>query len=1075
MGAVDEIAIRVLGAPAVVGERRVAVRGARQVGLLALLAVEAGRRIGTYRLEDELWDGRVVSDAALRVTVNRLRRRFDAAGLGDPVRSDGGGYLLDLAPDRVDLLLLERLAAEVRDAYRAGRRDEVLAVTARALALRSGRPFDGLAEAPTAALAADRADRACADLAVCRAGALLGGGREQEALDTLETAAPLARHREDLVALQMVAADRLGRRDLALAAFDRLGADLLDDVGVGPGARLAELRAAVETGDPLRRDQAAEDLLPAQERARSGGTRAWWRPAPGVLVGRSAELREVRRAVEVGRVSLVEAEAGFGKTAVVTTVAAEVAVGAPRILRIQANRLDAGPAPVLRALAAVAPGAGQDGPVPPDADGARLLVHASASSALASASPDLVVVEDVHWMDADALELVAELIRTSPVPWILTLRPSGSGGAVLDRFREDLRSHDRDRLVEIRLGPLEDDEIEHLVRGLQGTADGRAVTAAVVERAEGWPLLAVELCRHLDDLDAVPDPIRRAVQTDLASLDEGLREVVETLAVLGAPVEPRVLVGEGAPAARTVDGLVASGLVRLDDGRLTPTHEVVREAIVDGVEGSRLATLHLASAQLLASDDGASCGAVLRHLLAAGPAARDELESRIGPLLAELKRSGAVAEAGELAARYLTVAGAVADSTVGIAGRVEVASCLLSDGRVEEGLALLDSVMAPIRRLDDPVLLAAAMLARGPVDVGAGDDPTIVAEALELRHRLPVGALDLRVRLACWGVHQCITAGVGDERVDEILDHAESDAAASGDDELRAMVLGIRYQAAAECDRRPDEAAAAFENLRRWSDLTGRVSTRAMVRLFALDRTGTEGTLEDHRRAVDELEDICRVFPRPDVRWCVDAARAGAVLAAGDLDAGAELVAAAAETGRRRQVRMAEGVERLQQYLLLDARGLLPALAPLFDRPFDELGPPVMAAVAGRVASEAGEPERAAAAAAYLAARPRLLSGSGAGWPVLAHVASELAAHTSSSALGERLLGELGHRRGTSLSAMGLVLLGSVDRMTGLASLAVGDRAGAVRDLERAAARDRAAGMRHWADRAGAAAAWSAL
>ena len=109
--------VRVLGTPSLVVDGTVhEVREHRQASLLALFASQPGVVLSREAIEDQLWRGRPVSAAALRVNVMRLREHFASAGLGDPFRTTARGYSLDLAPDSLDSQVFRRLAAATVDA-----------------------------------------------------------------------------------------------------------------------------------------------------------------------------------------------------------------------------------------------------------------------------------------------------------------------------------------------------------------------------------------------------------------------------------------------------------------------------------------------------------------------------------------------------------------------------------------------------------------------------------------------------------------------------------------------------------------------------------------------------------------------------------------------------------------------------------------------------------------------------------------------------------------------------------------------------------------------------------------------
>jgi DNA-binding SARP family transcriptional activator len=91
----------------------ISIRGRKLQALLALLLLHAPEVVSRDRLVDELWGDDPPATAAktLQVHVSRLRRE-----LGDIVVSIGGGYLIRIEPDALDLAHFERLVAEGRTA-----------------------------------------------------------------------------------------------------------------------------------------------------------------------------------------------------------------------------------------------------------------------------------------------------------------------------------------------------------------------------------------------------------------------------------------------------------------------------------------------------------------------------------------------------------------------------------------------------------------------------------------------------------------------------------------------------------------------------------------------------------------------------------------------------------------------------------------------------------------------------------------------------------------------------------------------------------------------------------------------
>src|ERR1700749_4920793 len=115
------MSIRLLGPVSVADDdgRELLPAGPRVRGLLARLALDAGRPVDATTLVDALWGDDPPSTAnALQSLASRLRRALGA----DRLRSSAGGYVLQVLPDDVDALrfgALRRAAAADPDGGRA--------------------------------------------------------------------------------------------------------------------------------------------------------------------------------------------------------------------------------------------------------------------------------------------------------------------------------------------------------------------------------------------------------------------------------------------------------------------------------------------------------------------------------------------------------------------------------------------------------------------------------------------------------------------------------------------------------------------------------------------------------------------------------------------------------------------------------------------------------------------------------------------------------------------------------------------------------------------------------------------
>ena len=206
--------------------------GVRLRGLLARLALDAGRPVGTAALVDGLWEHPPENAAnALQALVSRLRRSIP----GELVVTEPGGYRLAVEPRSVDAVAFDALLAEARSAAPA----QAHGLLGDALALWRGPALADVAELPFARPAAGRLDARRADAVDehARLALRLGLAPDLDALTTQLAASPL---RETTAALLGRALHAAGRQADALATLDRTIALLAEELGVDPGPELAE-------------------------------------------------------------------------------------------------------------------------------------------------------------------------------------------------------------------------------------------------------------------------------------------------------------------------------------------------------------------------------------------------------------------------------------------------------------------------------------------------------------------------------------------------------------------------------------------------------------------------------------------------------------------------------------------------------------------------------------------------------------------------------------------------------------------------------------------------------------------
>ena len=229
---------RVLGPLEVVdGGRSVALGGARQRALFAILLTCRNEVVSTDRLIDELWGDRPPKTAAntIQYFVSQLRKLLGP----DRIVTRPPGYFVRVEPGELDLDRFERLVE----------RGDVEALH-EALALWRGHPLADLAYESFAAAECTRLDELRLVALERRIDADLELGRHAELVAELETL--VARHplRERLWAQLMLALYRAARQAEALAVYQRARTRLVDELGIDPGPALQELEHAILRHDP---------------------------------------------------------------------------------------------------------------------------------------------------------------------------------------------------------------------------------------------------------------------------------------------------------------------------------------------------------------------------------------------------------------------------------------------------------------------------------------------------------------------------------------------------------------------------------------------------------------------------------------------------------------------------------------------------------------------------------------------------------------------------------------------------------------------------------------------------------
>ncbi|MEU4245459.1 AAA family ATPase [Actinoplanes sp. NPDC026619] len=681
------------------------------------------------------------------------------------------------------------------------------------------------------------------------------------------------------------------------------------------------------------------------------------------------------------RVVLVSGEAGIGKTRLCSVFAAAAHHEAVVLYgrcdeelsipyqpwREALTSLDRDVPEVLNSQhEALAPLLGGAGAADLESDSARFALYGSLIEVLdavaARGKPALVVLDDLHWADAQTLALVRHLVEralTTPVLVIATFRDTDIDAAhPLTALLA--ATHREPGTTRLALRGLDDSEVLGLLETVAGHEmdhDGLALRDVLRAETEGNPFFVTEILRHLAETGAISqqDDGRWAAPTDLQTvgLPVSVREVVgrriqrlgpetrkalHTASVIGRDFELDLLselLSED--PFRTFERLapaVDNALVVDAAGRFAFTHAIVAHTLYAELNPTARAFGHQAVAAALerrcGDDPGERAGEIAHHWIHAiaplNRAKAAEYAQRAGDYaLAHLAPDDAVTWyyqtlglllAGETTQRCETLVG------LGTAQR--------QTGDPAHRETLLDAGRLAVELHHDDLLVRAALANnRGDVSqFGTIDDERVQT----LRRAIAAGPrpADAAMLYAILAIE--IHAAPG-KQVEQAASLALELAREAGEDRIVAHVTRLTESALRTLDaleRREqllDEGIAAAER-------TGDARLRGLLSMshheIALER-GDRDVMDRERNIRDSF---ARRSPEPYVRWTNAQTQSIHHFLDGNLD-GAEAAAQAAFEGgvatgqpdaffgyagqlfqiRRAQDRLAEVAGALEQVL----------------------------------------------------------------------------------------------------------------------------------------------------------------
>jgi DNA-binding SARP family transcriptional activator len=225
----------------------VALGGAKQRALLALLLRQRNEVVPIDRLVEDLWAGQPPAGAAktLQVHVSRLRRTLQSGADEEVLLTRGRGYVIVLGHDDLDLERFERLLDKGRRALAASDPGQASERLREGLALWRGPPLSDFTYEAWAQNDIARLEQLRLSALEERLEADLALGRHADVVAELESLVREHPVRERLRGQLMLALYRAGRQADALEVY-RVGRSVLvEELGIEPGPALRELQQAI--------------------------------------------------------------------------------------------------------------------------------------------------------------------------------------------------------------------------------------------------------------------------------------------------------------------------------------------------------------------------------------------------------------------------------------------------------------------------------------------------------------------------------------------------------------------------------------------------------------------------------------------------------------------------------------------------------------------------------------------------------------------------------------------------------------------------------------------------------------
>jgi DNA-binding SARP family transcriptional activator len=278
----------------------------KQRAVLAMLVVNRNRAVSVDSLIDAVWDQQPVPAArtSIHSYVSNLRRLIGSAGF-DPSKvlaSVPPGYQLNVADADCDVgrFIAEKNAGV--HAAAAGRFEDASSYLSAALAEWRGPFLDDLREFAFVDTFATALSEVRAAVQTALAEAEIACGRADAMIPRLEVLSAEHPYRERLWAQLMTAYYVAERQSDALNAYQRLKANLAENLGIDPGPTVRSLHERILRQEPLETKQAAQTIATRSVTDLSPHTGTLAGPSPiAELRGNDGQRHQLEGSTRIGR------------------------------------------------------------------------------------------------------------------------------------------------------------------------------------------------------------------------------------------------------------------------------------------------------------------------------------------------------------------------------------------------------------------------------------------------------------------------------------------------------------------------------------------------------------------------------------------------------------------------------------------------------------------------------------------------------------------------------------------------------------------------------------------------------